>query len=414
MDRFCRVVVVAVAGKQSVAVFGSSGSIGLSTLDVLERNQSKYTVAALTANSSVEVVFQQCLKFKPMVAAMAEPAAAAELSLRLKAASSETEVLHGPDALTQIAADPNIPIIMAAIVGFAGLPPTLAAARCGKRILLANKESMVVAGEFLTRVAAQGGASFVPVDSEHNAIFQCLPETNRCKPDAGLQGGVQSLVLTASGGPFRQFSLEQMQSVTIDAALNHPNWDMGPKISVDSATMMNKGLEVIEASYLFGIDESLIEVVVHPESFIHSMVRYIDGSVLAQLGQADMRTPIANALAWPDRVETSVEPLDFVRIGSLNFEAPDHERFPCLLLARQALRKGGGAPGILNAANEVAVQEFLDGKIQFSDIASVNSHVLQSFEFAVPQSVDDLISMDQSARQYALDYIEQQGYQPVE
>ncbi len=399
--------------KESIAVFGSTGSIGTSTLDVLERNHTRYKVAALTANTDVDTIFAQCLKFQPSYAAMGVPSAAAELARRLAQAGCATQVLDGPDAMTRIAVNPDIAIVMAAIVGFAGLPPTLAAAQCGKRILLANKESMVVAGDLLTQAAKQGGASIVPVDSEHNAIFQCLPESNRCSPDGGPQGGVSSLVLTASGGPFRQLSLEQMQSVSVDQALNHPNWSMGPKISVDSATMMNKGLEVIEASYLFDIDESLIEVVVHPESFIHSMVRYIDGSVLAQLGQADMRTPIAHALAWPDRIEAGVEPIDFIRLGSMHFEAPDHTRFPCLALARRALKMGGSAPGVLNAANEIAVQEFLEGRIGFVDIAKVNSHVLQQFESAAPESVEDLFSMDQSARKFALDYIEHEASKPV-
>ena len=393
--------------RETIAVFGSTGSVGTSTLDVLERNASRYQVTALTANSDVDTLHQQCLKFKPATATMMVPEAAAELSTRLEREKSDTRVLSAAASLTEIASDPSTEIVMASIVGFAGLAPTLKAAQCGKRILLANKESMVVAGELLTRAVKQGGASIIPVDSEHNAVFQCLPEASQRDPCAGSHRGVTSLVLTASGGPFREYSLEQMKSVTIEQALHHPNWSMGPKISVDSATMMNKGLEVIEASYLFGLDESRIEVVVHPESAIHSMVRYTDGSVLAQLGQPDMRTPIANALAWPERIDAGVEPVDFVSLGQLRFEAPDHQRFPSLELARQALRRGAGVPAALNAANEVAVSEFLAGRIGFSDISAVNSHVLEHLPVTIPNSVDDLLYVDQSARQFALDYIEQ-------
>lgn len=398
---------------ESVAVFGSTGSIGTSTLDVLERNQDRYRVAALTANRNVEAIYQQCINVKPDTAAMADPQAGVELARRLKVAKSDTRVLNAPDALSQIAADKSTNTVMASIVGFAGLRPTIAAAEHGKRILLANKESMVVAGELLNQAAAAGGACIIPVDSEHNAIFQCLPEGNRCNPEKSLHGGVTSIVLTASGGPFREYTQDQMQSVTVAQALSHPNWDMGPKVSIDSATLMNKGLEVIEASYLFGLDESLIDVVVHPESTIHSMVRYVDGSVLAQLGQADMRTPIANALAWPDRIPAGVAPLDFVRIGSMHFEAPDMQRFPCLALARQALQQGNGATGILNAANEVAVEQFSGGRIGFTDIARVNAHALQNFTQPAPQSVDDLFLMDQSVRQFALEYIDQEVSVPA-
>ena len=401
------------SSKETVAVFGSTGSIGTSTLDVLERNHTRYQVSSLTANTNVEAMLQQCLKFKPATAAMAEPAAGEELSRRLAAANSETVVLNSPDALLQIASDPGTQTVMASIVGFAGLRPTIAAARSGKRILLANKESLVVAGELLNQAVRDGGATIIPVDSEHNAIFQCLPEGNRCDPEKGLHNGVSSLVLTASGGPFRELTKKQMQSVTIDQALSHPNWDMGPKVSIDSATLMNKGLEVIEASYLFGLDESLIEVVVHPESAVHSMVRYIDGSVLAQLGQPDMRTPIANALAWPARIDAGVEPLDFVRLGSMHFEAPDMDRFPCLRLAREALRQGNSATGVLNAANEVAVSQFVDGIISFVDISRVNSHALQNFTQIAPQSVDDLFLMDRSVRQFALEYIDRAVSSPV-
>ncbi len=406
-------MVIAVSSKETIAIFGSTGSIGTSTLDVLERNHSRYQVTSLTASTNVEAIFQQCLKFKPVTAAMAEASAGEELSRRLASANSDTVVLNSPDALSQIASDPKTQTVMASIVGFAGLRPTIAAARSGKRILLANKESMVVAGELLNQAAREGGATIIPVDSEHNAIFQCLPEGNRCDPDKSLHNGVSSLVLTASGGPFRELSKEQMQSVTVEQALSHPNWDMGPKVSIDSATLMNKGLEVIEASYLFGLDESLIEVVVHPESAVHSMVRFIDGSVLAQLGQPDMRTPIANAMAWPERIDAGVEPLDFVRLGSMHFEAPDMDRFPCLHLAREALRQGNGATGVLNAANEVAVSQVVDGAIGFADISRVNSHALQNFTQSAPESVDDLFLMDRSVRQFALEYIDREVSLPV-
>jgi len=397
--------------KETVAIFGSTGSIGTSTLDVLARNQEQYQVRALTANTDVAAMFSQCLKFKPDTVAMTEPAAAHELATRLAREKSNIRVLSGAESLKEIASDSATEIVMASIVGFAGLESTITAAACGKRILLANKESMVVAGELLTRAAKQGGASIIPVDSEHNAIFQCLPESSDLI--IADQKGVTSIVLTASGGPFRQHTLEQMQSVTVDEALSHPNWSMGPKVSIDSATLMNKGLEVIEASYLFGLDESRIEVVVHPESAIHSMVRYTDGSVLAQLGQPDMRTPIANALAWPKRIDAGVEPLDFIRLGALHFEAPDYQRFPCLELAREALRRGAGVPGVLNAANEVAVKEFIAGRIGFSDISGVNSYVLSQFPVSVPVSVDDLLEADRSARQFALDYIEETVTSPV-
>lgn len=393
--------------KEAIAVFGSTGSIGVSTLDVINRNQSRYRAAALTANKSVEALYHQCLEFKPDVAAMVDADASIELARRLAQANSQTEVLPGPDALSQIASRSDIPVVMAAIVGFAGLAPTVTAAKNGKRILLANKESMVVAGDLLTQAAVQGGASIIPVDSEHNAIFQCLPESCQHIPGNNKQDAVTALVLTASGGPFRKYSREQLNDVSIEQALDHPNWSMGPKITIDSATLMNKGLEVIEACYLFGIDEKLIEVVVHPESVVHSMVRYTDGSVLAQMGQADMRTPIAQSLAWPDRIEAGVEPLDFMQLGALHFEAPDSDRFPCLNLAREALRKGPGATGVLNAANEIAVQQFLDGRIAFGDISRLNTTVLRQYECSAPESVEDLYRMDQSVREFALDYVEQ-------
>lgn len=390
---------------QSVAIFGSTGSVGVNTIDVIERNREQYSVAALCANKNVELLFQQCIETRPRYAVMADPAAAAQLVRRLDRAKSDTRVLDNDDAQQQIAADPEIPIVMAAIVGFAGLAPTLVAAQNGKKILLANKESMVVAGGLLIDAAREGGATIVPVDSEHNAIFQSLPRSNQLGDSVGRSKDILSLVLTASGGPFLKWTSAQMEVATVQQAVSHPNWSMGAKISVDSATMMNKGLEIIEACFLFGVDEQQIEVVVHPQSVIHSMVRYRDGSVLAQLGRPDMRTPIANALAWPERIDAGVEPLDFKSLSALEFETPDEQRFPCLALARQAMRAGGAANGVLNAANEVAVGKFLDEKIGFADIARVNAHTMQQLSLTMASSIDELQSMDAAARCCADDFI---------
>ncbi len=396
---------------EAVAIFGSTGSIGVSTIDVIERNPQRYSIGALSAFKNVELLFEQCVGNQPRYAAMADPAAARELALRLSRTPCETVVLQHEDALEQIASDVLFPVVMAAIVGFAGLTPTLAAARSGKRILLANKESMVVAGDLLTSTAKAGNALIVPVDSEHNAIFQCLPDDGHSSES--MHEDVDSLVLTASGGPFREWSLEAMEKATVAQAVNHPNWSMGAKISVDSATMMNKGLEIIEACYLFKIDESRIEVLVHPQSVIHSMVRYRDGSVLAQLGRPDMRTPIAHALSWPNRIDSGVEPLDFKMLSGLHFKEPDLQRFPCLQLAREAMRQGNSANGVLNAANEVAVEQFLQERIRFTDIGAVNAHVLRNYRVDTPGSVEGLRTLDQKVRQFANDYI-QNGLTPVE
>ena len=390
---------------QSVAIFGSTGSVGVSTLDVVARNHQSYRVSALCANRNVDLIFEQCVQYEPRFAAMATPEAAEELSIRLNRVDCPTSVITGPTAQDQIAEDPEIPIIMAAIVGFAGLAPTMAAARAGKKILLANKESMVVAGALLTNAARQSGATIVPVDSEHNAIFQSLPMSNQLGGAVSETKNILSLVLTASGGPFRHWTPLQMETATVEQAVAHPNWSMGAKISVDSATMMNKGLEIIEACFLFGVDESCVEVVVHPQSVIHSMVRYRDGSVLAQLGQPDMRTPIANALAWPERIDAGVDPLDFQALTALEFEAPDEGKFPCLALARRALRAGGAATGVLNAANEVAVQQFLDERIGFADICRVNSHTLQHFVAVGAESIAELQQTDLAARRFAEEFI---------
>lgn len=393
--------------RQGVAVFGSTGSVGCATVSVIQRNTDAYFVEALTANSNVEAACAQCLELQPRLAAMADPAAAKELSLRLSRAGSATRVIGGDDALVQIATDPQIPIIMAAIVGFAGLAPTFHAIESGKKVLLANKESMVVAGDLLNQSAAKSGAMLLPVDSEHNAIFQCLSDADqRTRRLQSAESGVLSLILTASGGPFRTWTTAQMEAATVAQAVNHPNWSMGSKISIDSATMMNKGLEVIEACYLFGLSEKSVEVLVHPQSIVHSMVRYCDGSILAQMGPADMRTPIASALAWPMRIDAGVTPLDLMQLNGLVFETPDSRRFPCLELARSALRKGGAATGVLNAANEVAVQQFLDGLIGFMDIPKINAHALETMSFDNPSTIEDLIRIDSDVRRQTLRFIE--------
>lgn len=418
--------------RKGVAVFGSTGSVGANTIDVIQRNADQYYIDALTANSNVEAITAQCLSLKPRLAAMADPRAADELAGRLKAANSQTLVVVGEAPLCQIAADEKIPVVMAAIVGFAGLEPTMQSVKSGKKVLLANKESMVVAGPLLNREAERSGSVLLPVDSEHNAIFQCLSDHdqrhrnvhgidgyadkgNVSKSDDSNTDGnnrgpankdVVSLILTASGGPFRTWTSAQMREATVAQATNHPNWDMGSKISVDSATMMNKGLEIIEACFLFGVDERFIEVVVHPQSVIHSMVRFRDGSILAQLGTADMRTPIASALAWPGRIEAGVTPLDLMQLNGLEFEVPDTKKFPCLELARLALAKGGAATGVLNAANEIAVEGFLNGSIGFMDIPKINAHALSSFDIDDPSTIDDLIRIDATVRQQALQFIE--------
>ncbi len=407
---------------ETVAIFGSTGSIGVNTVKVIRNNPDRYRISALCAHKNVELLFLQCQQLQPRFAAMADPQASDELTRRLKAIQSATVVLPVSSAHEQIASSPDIDVVMAGIVGFAGLESTLIAARSGKRILLANKEAMVVAGDLLIAAARQGGATIVPVDSEHNAIFQCLPDkmarttglmqTGTNDAQVGQGHEIRSLVLTASGGPFRAYSTEQMESVTVAQALKHPNWSMGAKISVDSATMMNKGLEIIEASYLFGVDEANIEVVVHPQSVIHSMVRYCDGSVLAQLGRADMRTPIAHALAWPSRIDAGVEPLDFHLLGGLEFIPPDDTRFPCLALAREAMRRGNSATGVLNAANEVAVQSFIDERIGFIDVARINAYVLRSYNSEKSRTINDLCALDQKVRRYTVDYIDN-GMSPV-
>ena len=382
-----------------VAILGSTGSIGVSTLDVLRRHADRFRVMALTAHRDVEGLFQQCLSHEPEYAVMADPKAAEQLRGRLRSAGRPVVVLAGVEGLEQVAALPEATYVMAAIVGAAGLLPTLAAARAGKRVLLANKEALVMAGPLFMAAVRAHGAELLPIDSEHNAVFQCLPSTSATE---GLDAvGVRRILLTGSGGPFRATPLDQLPRVTPDQACAHPNWRMGRKISVDSATMMNKGLEVIEAHWLFAAPPGRIEVVIHPQSVIHSMVEYEDGSVLAQLGNPDMRTPIAHALAWPRRLASGVAFLDFARLGKLEFQAPDFARFPCLRLAFAALDAGGAAPAILNAANEVAVQAFLDQRIRYTDIAAV---VEQTLERVSPRGVNTLatiLAADAQARAMA-------------
>jgi 1-deoxy-D-xylulose-5-phosphate reductoisomerase len=381
-----------------VTVLGSTGSIGRSTLDVLARHPDRFRAVALTAHRDVDGLAAQCLAARPDYAVMADAASAAALRDRLAAVGLPTRVLEGPAGLCEVCELPEVRFVMAAIVGAAGLMPTLAAARAGKRVLLANKEALVMAGPLFTAAVRAGGAEVLPIDSEHNAVFQCLPP----RFADGLDGvGVRRILLTASGGPFRATPLEALGNVTPEQACAHPNWSMGRKISVDSATMMNKGLEVIEAHWLFGAAVDRIDVVLHPQSVVHSLVEYTDGSVLAQLGNPDMRTPIAHALGWPERLESGVPALNLLEVGRLDFEEPDHARFPCLGLAYAALRQGGAAAAVLNAANEVAVQAFLDGRLGFRAIPAVISEVMSRSAADAPADLEALLAVDAEARQLA-------------
>jgi len=387
---------------QKITILGATGSIGVSTLDVLARHPERYSVFALTAHSKVEELAAQCEQFRPARAVVGSAEAAARLSTLLRAKGVRTEVDYGAAALCSVAADPQVDTVMAAIVGAAGLAPSLAAARAGKKVLLANKEALVMSGQLFIDAAHENGAVLLPIDSEHNAIFQCLPHAYGRAPDAA---GVAKILLTASGGPFLTRAVDTLDAVTPEQACKHPNWVMGRKISVDSATMMNKGLEVIEAHWLFGTPAERIEVVIHPQSVIHSMVSYVDGSVLAQLGNPDMRTPIAHALAYPERIASGVAQLDLTRIGTLQFERPDFKRFPCLALAFEALRAGGTAPALLNAANEVAVQAFLDLKIGFRQIDRVVRHVIEEVAHGAASSIEAVMAQDALARVAAERYI---------
>ena len=386
----------------SLTVLGSTGSIGTSTLDVVARHPEKYRIVALTACRQDELLFEQCRQFKPRYAVLLDKAAAARLKLRLSSSGLKTEVLLGEEALEQVAALPEVDAVMAAIVGAAGLRSSLAAAKAGKKIMLANKEVLVMAGQIFMDAVRKNGATLLPIDSEHNAIFQALPRDYAADMAAS---GVSKILLTASGGPFRDTPLSALQHVTPEQACAHPNWVMGRKISVDSASMMNKGLEVIEAHWLFNASADDIQVVVHPQSVIHSMVQYVDGSVMAQMGNPDMRTPIAYALAYPDRIDAGVAPLDLFKIATLNFVAPDFERFPCLALAYQALRSGGTAPAVLNAANEVAVDAFLNKKITFLDIPRLIKHVLEKHISVAVETLEDVLLADRQSRIAAQEWI---------
>jgi 1-deoxy-D-xylulose-5-phosphate reductoisomerase len=387
-----------------LVILGSTGSIGVSTLDVVARHPERYSVEALVAHRNHELMRAQCLAVRPRYAVMTDPDSAIQLARALRSEACPTEVLSGAQAAAQVCRHPQVDAVMAAIVGAAGLEPALAAAASGKSILLANKEAIVMAGPVFLRAVQEGGANILPIDSEHNAVFQCLPAD-------GAGAAVRRIILTASGGPFRTLSLSQMAAVTPEQAVAHPNWSMGRKISVDSATMMNKGLELIEAHFLFDVPEARLDVLVHPQSIIHSMVEYVDGSTLAQLGNPDMRTPIAHALAWPDRIESGVGALDLAMHGRLEFEPPDELRFPCLRLAREALQAGASAPCVLNAANEMAVDAFLGRRIGFTQIAEINDAVLQALGHeSAPQDVAQVLALDARARAFANQYIAAKGH----
>lgn len=385
-----------------VTLLGSTGSIGASTLDVLARHPQRYRVVALTANNQVERLFEQCRKFRPAHAVMLDADAAGRLADRLRAANLPVQVSAGAQALAAVATLAQARIVVAAIVGAAGLQPALAAVQAGKRVLIANKEPLVMSGGIFIEEARKSGAELLPVDSEHNAIFQCMPPHFRA---GQAPAEVRRILLTCSGGPFRNWPAERLAVATPEQAVAHPNWVMGRKISVDSATLMNKGLELIEACWLFGVGPERVEIIVHPQSVIHSLVEYNDGSVLAQLGNPDMRTPIAHALAWPERIDSGVRSLDLVEIAHLDFAAPDTVRFPCLQLAYEAARRGGTAPAILNAANEVAVQAFLDHEIAFGDIARVIEATLSRVAVHPAETLDAILADDAQARVQAVELV---------
>ena len=389
-----------------VAVLGSTGSVGVNTLDVIARHPGRFAVTALAAGRNDALLLEQCIEHRPAHAALANPDSAERLARGVRERGLPTQVHCGAEALERIVAREDVDAVMAAIVGAAGLPATLAAARAGKQVLLANKEALVMSGALFMKAVAEGGATLLPIDSEHSAIFQSLPRGFACGREGELErAGVRRVLLTASGGPFRTTPLERLARVTPQQACAHPNWVMGRKISVDSATMMNKGLEVIEAHWLFGAPPEAIQAVVHPQSVIHSMVEYHDGSVIAQLGQPDMRTPIACALAHPERIESGVAPLDFTALGALEFERLDVARFPCMALCREALRLGGTAPAVLNAANEIAVESFLDGKLAFTGIAEVIESVLGEAAAEPLASLEQVYAADIEARALARRYV---------
>jgi len=382
--------------KRRLTVLGATGSIGASTLDVVGRHPDRFEVVALTGHRRLDVLIEQCRHHRPRYAVVANDVDRRYVTEQLS--GNNTEVLAGAQALEDVSAMPEVDTVMAAIVGAAGLPPTLAAVRAGKRVLLANKEALVMAGSLFIGEVRRCQATLLPIDSEHNAVFQSLPD--RFVGNLGGMG-VSRILLTASGGPFRVTPMEQLASVTPDQACAHPNWSMGRKISVDSATMMNKGLEVIEARWLFEVEPSEIEVVIHPQSIIHSLVQYVDGSVLAELGNPDMRTPIAHALAHPERIDAGVPPLDLFTVAHLDFERPEIQRFPCLALAYQALESGGNAPAVLNAANEVAVEAFLAGQLPFLSIAATIAATLDAVPRSDIATLDDVYAADRAGRQVA-------------
>lgn len=386
-----------------IAILGSTGSIGVNTLDVIRAHPDRFKVFALTASKQVELLAEQCIEFSPAIAVIGDAQGASKLSALLQEKGIRTQVLYGPEALVTAVTDSACDTVMAAIVGAAGLVPTLAAAKAGKRVLLANKEALVMSGHLFMQAMKAGGGELLPIDSEHNAIFQCLPDQFTKAPHPAL--GVEELWLTASGGPFRNTPLEELSAITPAQACAHPNWVMGRKISVDSATMMNKGLEVIEAFWLFGLPLEKIKVLIHPQSVVHSMVRYVDGSVMAQLGQPDMRTPIAYGLAWPERIGAGVAPLNLTQLASLSFSEPDLERFPCLALAFAAAKTGGIAPTVLNAANEIAVAAFLDEGMPYLQIPQVVEKTLNAIQLISVDSLEVILDMDAQARRAARDFI---------
>jgi len=386
--------------RRAITILGSTGSIGLSTLDVIARHPDRYRVVALTAQQNVPELARQCAQFGARYAVISEPTLVGKLRQALDDHGCNAEVLAGNEGLEQVASLPETDIVMAAIVGAAGLAPTLQAARAGKKILLANKESLVIAGKLFMRAMKEGGATVLPVDSEHNAIFQSLPQPFEGNLEAA---GVERIILTASGGPFLELPVERLPTITPEQACKHPNWDMGRKISVDSATLMNKGLELIEAHWLFNARPEQLEVLIHPQSIIHSMVAYRDGSVLAQLGMPDMRTPIAHALAWPDRIEAGVNRLNLASVKDLSFRSPDIGRFPCLGLAYSAMREGSSMPVTLNAANEIAVEAFLSGQIRFDRISALVERVMERSERNEIHDLDDVMQADLAARTVAME-----------
>jgi len=395
--------------RRGIAVLGSTGSIGRSTLDVVARHPERLSVVALAARRRREALLEQAVRFRPKLVVLAEPEGAVELAAAMRREGLDAELQVGEAGLHAAATMPGADIVMAAIVGGAGLTSTLAAARAGRRVLLANKEALVMSGRLLLEAVAAGGAELLPIDSEHNAIFQCLP----AGPPGVRAAGVRRVWLTASGGPFLRMPAERLATVSPDEACAHPRWAMGRKISVDSATLMNKGLELIEAQLLFGLPPGAVEVVVHPESIVHSLVEYVDGSTLAQLGNPDMRTPIAHALGWPERIESGVESLDLLRLGTLRFEPPDRRKFPCLTLAESAARSGGTAPAHLNAANEVAVAAFLEGRLNFTAIAEVIERVLERLPATPAGTLEAVLAADADARREAQGFIGVRGGIPA-